>query len=188
MLKRMCVSGFLALCIACTGGVGTSCAASVSDVLSHGADTLSSLSDVLRGADDARDLYYRNRSGSDAARYEREWRDREYALEEARIRRMAKEANVSPSRIADMREDGRSWQDIAKRYSVDPKVIYYGHRAPDGYDRDHDHGLQERIYKDHPGKAKGHYKGTADGPPGQYKKDKKDKKNKGKKNKDRDDD
>ena len=163
-----------------------SSAASAGDMLRQSADTLSDLGSALRDADDARDRYNRNKSDRDADRYEREWREQEYKFEESRIDRMAKEANVSRSQIRDMREDGKSWNEIGKRYNVDPQKVNYGHKGPGNYDRDNDRDLQRRYYKEHPGKARGHYKGTKDGPPGQYKKDKKDKKNKKKKGKDLD--
>ena len=153
-------------------------AESVSDMLQRKADFFSDISDALRDADNARNQYYQYRSGHDAARYEQEWRDYEYKLEEARVQRMAKEAKVSPSEIQRMREEGISWKDISDRCRIDSSKMGYGHKGPQGYDRDNDHDLHNHIYKkDKHGKARGHHKGTADGPPGQYKKDKKDKKN-----------
>lgn len=166
--KRMWSHIVLLICLALLGAPAAGKAASATDL----ADVLSGISDAMRNADDARDLYYRNKSGSEAERYEREWREREYQLEESRIREMAREARVSPEEIGRMRSGGRSWQDISDRYRLDPRRLGYGHKSHDGYDRDSDRSLRERMYRDNPGLARGHYKGTPAGPPGQYKKNK----------------
>lgn len=171
--KYRVMGGLLLVCMLLLGMLKPGFAASASDVLRSNADFFSDIGDALRDADNARDQYYKNRSGRDAARYEQEWRDYEYKLEEARVQRMAKETKASPAEVRRMREDGRSWKDISDRYRIDSRRIGYDHKGPQGYDRDRDQDLYGRIYKkDNPGKARGHYKGTPDGPPGQYKKNK----------------
>ncbi len=170
-MRRICGWGASSLLLACMLVVsmpGMSGAA----MMGRGADFFSGIGDAMRDADNARDRYYQYRSSRDAARYEREWREYEYRLEQARIERMARETKISPDRLRRMREDGRSWKSISDHYRIDPRRIGYGHRGPHGYDRDHDNDLRHRIYRDHPGKARGHYKGTPGGPPGQYKKHK----------------
>jgi hypothetical protein len=177
------MGGFLLICVLLVGMPQPGSAA-ISDIF-RAKDAYSDVSDALHDADTARDRYYQNRSGRDSDRYEREWRNSEYKLEEARVQRMAREAKVSPDEVRKMREDGRSWDDISKRHRVDSRKMGYGHKGPHGYDRDRDQDMQRHFYKDkhkdkhkhqdkhkgdHPGKAKGHYKGTPGGPPGQYKK------------------
>ena len=149
----------------------------VAATLRQTGDFFSDIGDALRDADNARDRFYQHRSGPDAARYEREWRDYESKLEDARIQRMSREAKIPPDELRKMRGDGHGWEDIAKRHKIDAHKMGYGHKGPHGYDRDRDHDMHRHMYKkDHPGKAKGHHKGTHDGPPGQHKKDKKYKK------------
>ncbi len=138
------------------------CAASTADVLY-------SLGDLFNSADQARAAYERHRNGRDAARYEREWRQREYQLEEARIDRMAKESRLSPYEIRSMRERGLGWDAIARDRHLDPKIVDYGRHGYGGYDRDHNRGFYQHYYKEYPGKNRGHYKGSYDGPPGHYK-------------------
>ena len=134
------------------------------------ADTFSDIGEALRGADNAREQYSRYRTGSEAARYEQAWREQEYRLEEARISRMAKESKLSEAAIREMRERGRSWDDIARAHRLDVSRFGYGHKSSDGWDRDNDRNFYHNYYKEHPGKARGHYTGTPQGPPGQYKK------------------
>ena len=180
MIRKFGVmGGLLLVCVLLLGMPEPGFCASGNDMIRQGADFFSDISDALRNADSARDRYNQQRSGQNADRYEREWRDNEYKLEEARVQRMAKEAKISPTEVRRMREDGASWKDISDRYRVDPRKMGYGHKGSHGYDRDRDHDLHQHIYKkDNPGKARGHYKGTPDGPPGQYKKDTKDTKDK----------
>ena len=162
-------------------GLPASGFAAISNMMYQTADFFSDIGDAMRAADHARDLFYQHRSGPDAARYEREWHDHESKLEEARIHRMAKEANIPPHELRKMREDGHDWKHISDHYRIDSRKMGYGHKGPHGYDRDHDHDMYRHVYKkDPPGKARGHYKGTADGPPG-HNKDKGKDKDKGKK-------
>ena len=172
MASRCGIPGGLVLVCVLILGMPQSGSAAISDMMYNTADFFSDIGDAMRGADRARDLYYQHRSGPDAARYEREWRDYEHKLEEARIRRMAVEAKISHDELRRMREDGHDWKYISDRYRIDSRKMGYGHKGPHGYDRDHDKDLHRHLHKkDHPGKAKGHYKGAKDGPPGWYKKD-----------------
>ena len=185
MVRKYGMMGSLLLVCVLLLGMPTSGSAAISDIF-RVKDTFSDIGDAIHDADNARDRYYQNRTGRDADRYEQEWRNSEYKLEEARVQRMAKEAKASPNEIRKMREDGRSWDDISKRHKVDSRKMGYGHKGPHGYDRDHDQDMHRHIYKDkhkdkhknkhkdkhkgdHPGKARGHYKSTPDGPPGQHK-------------------
>ena len=160
------MSGFLLVCVLLLGMPKLGSAA-ISDAMYQTAGFFSDIGDAMRAADHARDLYYQHRSGSDAARYEREWREHEARLEEARIQRMASESKMSHSDIRRMREEGHDWKHISDHYRIDSRKMGYGHKGPHGYDRDHDHDMYRHVYKkEHPGKAKGHYKGTDHGPPG----------------------
>jgi hypothetical protein len=175
MARRSEVLGGLLLICALLLGMPKAGAAAISTMMYQTADFFSDIGDAIRAADRARDIYYQHRSGPDAARYEREWRDYESRLEEARIQRMAKEANISHHELRKMREDGRDWKYISDRYRIDSRKMGYGHQGPHGYDRDHDHDMYRHVYKkDHPGKTKGH-KGAAGGPPGHDKHHDKDK-------------
>lgn len=177
MRKYGVMGGLLLACLLFLEMPKPGFAASAGDTLRQGAGFFSDVGDALRDADDARARYYQNRSGRDSGRYEQEWRDYEYKLEEARVQRAARDAKISPAEVRRMREDGRSWKDISDRYKIDSRRMGYGHKGPHGYDRDRDDDMYRHIYKkDNPGKARGHYKGTADGPPGQYKKDRDDRK------------
>ena len=129
------------LCLALLSTPTVGKAASVADM----ADVLSAIGDVMRSADDARDMYYRNRSGQYAELYERAWREQEYLLEEVRIREMAREARVSPEEIGRMRADGRDWREIADRYRLDYRRFGYGYQSRDGYDRDRDRDVATRC-------------------------------------------
>ena len=96
---------------------------------------LGNLSDMARAADRAHDDYLDAMNGGrDYGRYERDWRQRESSLERERVRVMARMAGVSVSRIRNMRQDGLSWGNIARRYDIDPDR-FYG-KSP--YDRDRD--------------------------------------------------
>ena len=168
------------LLLACVLSLGMPKAgfAAISNMMFQTADFFTDIGDAMRAADHARDLFCQHRTGPDAARYEREWHDYEYKLEEARIQRMARESKKSPDEIRRMREEGHDWKVISDRYRIDSRKMGYAHQGPHGYDRDHDNDMYRHIYKkDNPGKARGHYKGTPEGPPGQYKKDKKHKQN-----------
>ena len=105
------------------------------------------VANAMRAADQARDLYYQNKSGKHADRYEREWRAAEFKLENARIERMARESRASSSEIRKMRESGRSWDQICKHYRVDAQKMGFGHKGPHGYDRDRDHDIYKHFYK-----------------------------------------
>ena len=170
MLHKYGMLGGLLLVCMLLFGMPTLGSAALSGMMYQTADFFTDIGDAMRGADRARDLYYQHKSGPDAARYEREWREHEYKLEEARINRMAQESKVSPNEIRRMREGGHDWKHISDRHKIDSRKMGYGHKGPHGYDRDHDHDMYRHVYKkEHPGKAKGHYKGTPDGPPGHYK-------------------
>ena len=73
--------------------------------------------------------------GRDYSRYDRDWRNAESRLERARIRTMAHIAGVSESRIRSLRDDGYSWERIARKYKVDPRRFGYGQSR---YDHDRD--------------------------------------------------
>ena len=170
MMRTYGVIGGLLLVGALVLGMPQPGSAALSGMMYKTADFFSDIGDAMSAADRARDLFYQHRSGPDAARYEREWRDYEYKLEEARIHRMAQESKLSPDEIRRMREDGHDWKNISDRYRIDSRKMGYGHKGPQGYDRDHDNDMYRHVYKkDNPGKAKGHYKGTDDGPPGHNK-------------------
>ena len=122
-----------------------------------GKEFFSDVGDALHDADKARERYHKHRSGREAAHFEREWHEREYKLEDARIHRMSREARIPPNEIERMRENGRSWKEICDRHRVDARKMGYGHKGPHGYDRDHDRDLQRQLYrKGHPGKGRGH--------------------------------
>ena len=188
---KLCAS--VALCLALSwlfAGTGYA-----SDMLSHAEDIVR----ALRAADDARAAFeHAPRTSPDYLRMEQAWRQREYELEEARLRTMARDARISEHELRAMRESGRSWEDIGRSHNYKPDSLGLGKRKYnqfDGHDgpwRDHykhkgkgkdkghhgghpgkghdDHPGKGHSDKGHPGKAKGHYKGTPDGPPGQYKK------------------
>jgi len=112
-----------------------------------GKSVFSDVDDAMRAADNARDKYDHNRSGRDADRYERKWRDSEEKLEEVRVKRMAKEGKIPPREVQRMREDGRSWRDVSDRYRVDARKMGCGQNGPRGYDRDNDRDLHRYLYK-----------------------------------------
>jgi hypothetical protein len=146
-----------------------------SDMLSHAEDIVR----ALRAADDARAAFeHTPRASGDYGRMEQAWREREYALEEARLRTLARETRHTEDELRALRRDGKSWEDISRHYHYDykPDSLGIGKRKYNQYDK-HD-GPWHDHYK-HPGKAKGHYKGTDHGPPG-HNKDKHHDKHKGK--------
>lgn len=99
-------------------------------------DALESLADMTRAADRAHDaLNDAMRGGRDYSRYDRDWRNAESRLERARVRTMAHIAGVSESRIRSLRNDGYSWERIARKYNVDPHKFGYGQSQ---YDRERD--------------------------------------------------
>ncbi len=131
------------------------------------------IADALRSADDARYAFERATRGSnDYLRLEQAWREREYALEEARLRAMARDMNRSADELREMRRSGRGWDDICRAYNCRRDSYGFDKRRYAQFDRDRDFW---KDYYSRPGKARGHHKGTPDGPPGQYKKDKKGK-------------
>ena len=90
--------------------------------LSNFSDALEQLADMTRAADRAHDaLNDAMQGGRDYSRYDRDWRNAESRLERARIRTMAHIAGVSESRIRSLRDDGYSWERIARKYKVDPR-------------------------------------------------------------------
>jgi len=134
-----------------------------SDMLSHAEDIVR----ALRAADDARAAFeHAPRTSPDYGRMEQTWRQREYELEEARLRTMARDARISEHELRAMRESGRSWEDIGRSHNYKYDSLGLGKRKYNQYDG-HD-GPWRDHYK-HPGKAKGHYKGTDHGPPGHNK-------------------
>lgn len=131
------------------------------------ADSLGALGDLINEADRARERFEQRQSDRS---YEREWRDREYRLEEGRIDTLARKAGVSRDRIRDMRRDGASWTDICRRYDLDPRTIGYGTRTYRGYDREHDDDLYRGYYRDHPHGGPPGLMKKGGMPPGQAKK------------------
>ena len=104
--------------------------------LSNFSDALEQLADMTRAADRAHDaLNDAMQGGRDYSRYDRDWRNAESRLERARIRTMAHIAGVSESRIRSLRDDGYSWERIARKYKVDPRRCGYGQSR---YDHDRD--------------------------------------------------
>lgn len=98
--------------------------------LSNFSDALEQLADMTRAADRAHDaLNDAMQGGRDYSRYDRDWRNAESRLERARIRTMAHIAGVSESRIRSLRDDGYSWERIARKYKVDPRRFGYGSLA-----------------------------------------------------------
>jgi len=96
------------------------------------------------------------RGGRDYSRYDRDWRNAESRLERARIRTMAHIAGVSESRIRSLRDDGYSWERIARKYKVDPRRFGYGQSCYD-HDRDKWKGVPPGLAKKGglpPGQAK----------------------------------
>jgi|GEM_PF-507472 len=136
--------------------------------LSNFSDALEQLADMTRAADRAHDaLNDAMQGGRDYSRYDRDWRNAESRLERARIRTMAHIAGVSESRIRSLRDDGYSWERIARKYKVDPRRFGYGQSRYD-HDRDKWKGVPPGLAKKGgvpPGLAK---KGGL--PPGQAKK------------------
>lgn len=132
-------------------------------------DTLGNIGGVLRDADAARERYERRSSD---ANYEREWRDREYKLEETRVDEVARQAGVSRSQVRDMRADGRSWDEICRRYNVDTRRIGYGSSSNRNYDRDRDNDLYRGYYDKHPKGGPPGLMKKGGMPPGQAKKQK----------------
>jgi len=158
-MKFITLFAAASLCLALSGfSSGTGHA---SDMLSHAEDVIR----ALRAADDARAGFERlPRTSPDYGRMEQAWRQREYELEEARLRTMARESRISEHELRSMRESGRSWEDISRSHNYKSDSLGLGKRKYNQFDG-HD-GPWRDHYK-HPGKAKGHYKGTDHGPPGQ---------------------
>ena len=101
--------------------------------LSNFSDALEQLADMTRAADRAHDaLNDAMQGGRDYSRYDRDWRNAESRLERARIRTMAHIAGVSESRIRSLRDDGYSWERIARKYKVDPRRFGYGQSCQEG--------------------------------------------------------
>jgi hypothetical protein len=141
------IGGFLLVCVLLLGMPKPASTA----MLGH--SVFSDVGDALRDADHARDRYLEYRKGRDGNRYERDWLDREYKLEEVRIERMSRETRTSPHELRKMRENGRSWKDICDRHRVDARKMGCGNKGAHGYDRDNDRDLYRQLYKT---KGKGH--------------------------------
>lgn len=138
----------LLLCLAMTAPL-----AARADELRDLGTTLGVLSDLIREADYARQKLDRiSRQGryDDAYRYERRWREYEYRLEEARVDRIARFADVSRMQVRDMRASGMGWPEICRYFGVSPRSIGYGYRLYDAYDREFDDDLYRGYYKSHP--------------------------------------
>ncbi|NHZ46198.1 hypothetical protein [Nitratidesulfovibrio liaohensis] len=122
----------------------------------HAADAdsiIGAVDDAMRQADRARDAYDRVRSSGDRdaiSRYERDWRDAEYKLEDARIENLSRESGMSPSRIRAMRESGMGWGQVAKEAGAHPGSLGVGHskNKKGGWNRDDDHDLSRDYYRD----------------------------------------
>lgn len=122
----------------------------------HAADAdsiIGAVDDAMRQADRARDAYDRVRSSGDRdaiSRYERDWRDAEYKLEDARIENLSRESGMSPSRIRDMRESGMGWGQVAKEAGAHPGSLGVGHSKgkKGGWNRDDDRNLSRDYYRD----------------------------------------
>lgn len=140
----------LTVILAC-GTPRTACAASADAIVG-------AVDDAMRQADRARDAYDRVRSSGDRdamARYEREWRDSEYKLEDARIENLSRESGMSPSRIRSMRESGMGWGQVAKEAGAHPGSLGLGHSKgkKGGWNRDDDRDLYRDYYRDRQGKG-----------------------------------
>lgn len=121
-------------------------------------DALEELAEMTRSADRAHDAWEDAVRGKrDYERYERDWYERESRLEHARVRTVARMADVSESRIRELRRQGYGWDRIARQYNIDSRRFGYGLSRYD-HERDRWKGVP-------PGLAK---KGGL--PPGQVKK------------------
>ena len=141
MARKYGVAGLLLVCIVLLGMQQAVCAAS------HGKSIFSDVENAMRAADRARETYQEHRSGRDAARYEREWYNREIRLEETRIERLSRETKASPREVHKMRENGRSWKEICNHFRIDDDRMGCGRKGSRGYDRDRDRDLQRYLYK-----------------------------------------
>jgi hypothetical protein len=117
------------------------------------ASVIGAIDDAVREADRARDAYDRVRSSGDRdaiSRYERDWRDSEYKLEDARIENLSRESGMSPSRIRAMRESGMGWGQVAKEAGAHPGSLGVGHSKSKkgGWNRDDDRDLYRNYYRD----------------------------------------
>lgn len=148
----------------------------------HAADAdtvIGAVDDAMRQADRARDAYDRVRSSGDRdsmARYEREWRDSEYKLEDTRIENLSRESGMSPSRIRSMRESGMGWGQVAKEAGAHPGSLGVGHSKgkKGNWNRDDDRDLYRDYYRDRQGKDAHADDGDRDGKSGKGVKDKGD--------------
>lgn len=114
---------------------------------------IGAIDDAVREADRARDAYDRVRSSGDRdaiSRYERDWRDSEYKLEDARIENLSRESGMSPSRIRSMRESGMGWGQVAKEAGAHPGSLGVGHSKgkKGSWSRDDDRDLYRDYYRD----------------------------------------
>ena len=159
-IKVCAVAGCLALPGLVSGAVYAA------DVVSLGEDLLN----IMRHADDARSLFEGTpKTSPDYSKLEQLWREREYDLEEARLKAMVRETRRAEDELRALRQDGKSWEDISRQYNYKSDSLGLGKRKYNQFDKPDGPGRD--YYKQPPGKAKGHYKGTADGPPGHYKSD-----------------
>jgi len=122
-------------------------------VAADAASVIGAIDDAVREADRARDAYDRVRSSGDRdaiSRYERDWRDSEYKLEDARIENLSRESGMSPSRIRSMRESGMGWGQVAKEAGAHPGSLGVGHskNKKGSWNRDDDRDLYRDYYRD----------------------------------------
>lgn len=151
---------FLALAL-CALALGAPVRAAAGD-LAPVSDALESLADVSRAADRANEAFLDAfNGGRDYSRYERDWRDHEWRLEQARVRALSRAAGVSESRIRHLRESGCGWGEIAHRYDVAPHILGYG-SSPHDRDRDHWRGHPPKYSKRDNGLHRGHRKHKKD--------------------------
>lgn len=136
--------------------------AGVMDAVS-GIDAL--IDEVNRARDILRDV---EQSGDEAKIFDaqEELQIRENELEDARIDAIAREANVSPGQVKELRASGMGWGRIAKELGVHPSVVGMGKgnakamgRKGKGYDDD-DELLNAYDDDDAPGKGKNKNKGN----------------------------
>lgn len=133
----------LALCALALGAPVRAAAGELAPV----SEALESLADVSRAADRANEVFLDAfNGGRDYSRYERDWHEHEWRLEQARVRALSRATGASESRIRHLRESGCGWGEIAHRYDVDPRILGYG-SSPHDRDRDHWRGHPPKYSK-----------------------------------------
>ncbi len=117
-----------ALCcaLALVGTLAFSPLPAFSGNLEHFSDALYNLADMTRSADRAYEALKNARDEDAYSRYDRDWRNAESRLERERVRTMARIAGVSEARIRALRNDGYRWDQIARKYHIDPERFGYG--------------------------------------------------------------